>query len=869
MRVADVPTQLLDLAEKGSEAAPDLTPLLRALEDHDTLLTSLESWFESGYPQVDGAPLRAVSFTSMQNHLNLLLQRIDSLRDWLDYKKVEQEFAKVGLKDLFEGLIGLQINPEELALVVHKSLLQNWMDWLFSKEPVLGQFRSIQHEQIAEEFRELDRMQWKLGPCQVLSEALKFRPTTNTYPESEAWYLQREALKKRRHLPIRKLFPLISNLLLRLKPCLMMSPLSVSQFLDPTLFTFDLVIFDEASQVRTEESIGAICRGRQVVVCGDEKQLPPTTFFEEMSGSDEFYDTEPEEAFDEYESVLHACSVAGLKQEMLRWHYRSRHESLIAFSNHQFYGDKLVTFPSVVQDSPDLGVKFIHVPDGVYDRGGKRDNKREAEIVRDLVLKHFRESPGKSLGIVAFSISQANTIEDYVEQLRRDNPDLEPFFVENRLDRCFVKNLETVQGDERDVMIFSVGYGRDSQGRLTMNFGPLNRDGGERRLNVAITRAREKVYLVSSIRPDDFDLTQMRAPGVLQLQKYLQYAEFGPSILETSGSIGGDFESPLEAEVAKEIRNLGYDVIPQVGCSGYRIDLGVVDPEKPGRFIIGVECDGATYHSAYTARDRDRIRQQVLENLGWRIHRIWAPDFVTRRDVEVRRLREAIEQARNSQGTVGRSASEEKPDLIVSDIAETHRSSNWVTTYKVYVPHFRPIWNLEFNDPTSRGTLSDLLKQIVQNEGPLHVDVATHRLAEAWGLQRVGPRMRETVDNILRYSVRSAIDVKQDGFLWPKRDGFELRVRIPEPDDPRTMRSIPQIPAEEIELAFKKILEEALSMPREFLVIQVARVFGAERLASESQRQLEQILDKLISEGEITDRNGRLMRGAGQLHLTR
>ncbi len=787
-----------------------------------------------------------------------MLQRLDSLRDWLDYKTIEKDFVNADRKELFDGLINLRINPEELPSVVRKSFLQNWIDWLFSKEAVLGQFRSTQHVHIAEEFRELDRMQWKLGPNRVLSETVKLKPSTNTYPESEAWQLQREALKKSRHLPLRKLFPLISNLLLKLKPCLLMSPLTVSQFLDPELFNFDLVIFDEASQVPTEESIGAICRGRQVVVCGDEKQLPPTTFFEEMSYSDESSDAELEEAYTEYESVLHACFLAGFRQEMLRWHYRSRHESLIAFSNHQFYSDKLVTFPSVVQDSPDLGVKFIHAPDGVYDRGGKRDNKREAEIVRDLVLKHFKEYPGKSLGIVAFSLAQANTIEDYVEQLRKEDPELEPFFAEDRLDRCFVKNLETVQGDERDVMIFSVGYGRDAQGRLTMNFGPLNRIGGERRLNVAITRAREKVYLVSSIRADDFDLTQVRAPGVLQLQKYLQYAEFGPRTLEVGSSFGGDYESPLEAEVAREIRNLGYDAIPQVGCSEYRVDLGVLDPEKPGRFMIGIECDGANYHSAYTARDRDRIRQQVLENLGWRIHRIWAPDFVTRHDIEVSRLRNAIEQARKAQSTIGQATVDEKPELIVTDLAETHRNSNWSTPYKVFAPHHRHATYPEFNDPSARSIITHLLNQIVEVEGPLHVDIAGRRLAEAWGYQRVRNRMKETIENALRYSAQSSID-QRNGFLWPKGDEFELKVRIPEPRNPQTMRSISQIPPEEIELAFKKILEEALSMPSEALIIQVARLFGVERLASESQTQLEQILDKLISEGAVVNRNRRLV----------
>jgi very-short-patch-repair endonuclease/DNA polymerase III delta prime subunit len=862
MRVAKMPVELISIIENGSEAAPDLTTVQRTLQDHATMLTSLESWFEHGYPRIDGVYFRDANFESMLTHLDSMMQRLDSLRDWLDYKGIERDFTGLGRKELFDGLINLRVNADELPIVVRKSFLQNWIDWLFSKEPILGQFRSTQHEQVASEFRELDRLQWKLGPSRVLNEAVNFRPVANTYLESEAWHLQHEALKKSRHLPIRKLFPLISNLLLKLKPCLLMSPLSVSQFLDPKLYTFDLVIFDEASQVRTEESIGAISRGRQLVVCGDEQQLPPTNFFEDLSLSDESYDNEPEEGLGEFESIIRASSLAGLKEQMLRWHYRSRHESLIAFSNHQFYDDKLFTFPSVVREkTPDFGVEFVYVANGVYDRGGKRNNPREAEVVRDLVLKHFQQSPEKSLGIVSFSINQANTIDDYVVQLRKDNPWLERFFDDKKEPEkyCFVKNLETVQGDERDVMIFSVGYGKDNQGRLSMNFGPLTKDRGERRLNVAITRARDKVYLISSIYADDFDLKLVKSAGVRQLYNYLRYAKLGPSALETSSALGGEYESPLEAEVASEIRKLGYDVIPQVGCSGYRIDLGVLDPEKPGKFLIGVECDGATYHSAHTARDRDRIRQQVLENLGWRLHRIWAPDFLTRREAEVKRLMDAIEQARISKSTLDQMAVDEKPELIVTDISATPPRSSWTIPYKAFVPDFRPPWNVDFNDPYAHKLLSDLLKQIVENEGPLHIDVAAHRVAAAWGHQRIGPRMRETVHGILRTSsIRSSLN-QRGNFLWPKRVGFELRVRTPEPGDPRTIRSVSEIPPEEIELAYEKILEEALSMPRNALIIQVARVLGVERLSSESQIQLEEILDKLLSKHKIVERNGRLM----------
>jgi len=287
--------------------------------------------------------------------------------------------------------------------------------------------------------------------------------------------------------------------------------------------------------------------------------------------------------------------------------------------------------------------------------------------------------------------------------------------------------------------------------------------------------------------------------------------------------------------------------------------LGVLDPEKPGKFLIGVECDGATYHSAHTARDRDRIRQQVLENLGWRLHRIWAPDFLTRREAEVKRLMDAIEQARISKSTLDQMAVDEKPELIVTDISATPPRSSWTIPYKAFVPDFRPPWNVDFNDPYAHKLLSDLLKQIVENEGPLHIDVAAHRVAAAWGHQRIGPRMRETVHGILRTSsIRSSLN-QRGNFLWPKRVGFELRVRTPEPGDPRTIRSVSEIPPEEIELAYEKILEEALSMPRNALIIQVARVLGVERLSSESQIQLEEILDKLLSKHKIVERNGRLM----------
>ena len=359
---------------------------------------------------------------------------------------------------------------------------------------------------------------------------------------------------------------------------------------------------------------------------------------------DEADDPSAIQAFDPFESVLDACAAV-MPQRQLKWHYRSEHESLIAFSNSTFYDHSLITFPSWLQEDEALGVKFIHVRDGVYDRGGRRDNVREAEQVVGLVEEHLRRNPNQSLGVVTFNIAQADrTIENHLEQFRRQNPELERYFAPERSEKFFVKNLESVQGDERDVLIFSVGYGKDKFGRLTMNFGPVNSAGGERRLNVAVTRARKKVIVVSSIRASDFDLGEVNREGVRVLQRYLDFAERGQDALELR-TAGGEFESPFEQSVASRIRGLGFAVVPQVGCSSFRVDLGVVEPSRPGEFVLGVECDGASYHSSATARDRDRIRQQILEKLGWKIHRIWSPDWVTRNETEVNRLKMAIESA--------------------------------------------------------------------------------------------------------------------------------------------------------------------------------------------------------------------------------
>ncbi len=466
------------------------------------------------------------------------------------------------------------------------------------------------------------------------------------------------------------------------------------------------------------------------------------------------------------------------------------------------------------------------------------------------------------------------TIEDEIERRVRERPEMERYFTGDRMEGFFVKNLENVQGDERDVMVFSIGYGRDRAGRMTMNFGPLNQAGGERRLNVAVTRAREKVILVSSIRAADIALAATQAPGVLMLHRYLDYAERGVVALELTAATGGDFESPLERDVAQAIRGMGYDVVPQVGCSGFRIDLGVVGPAQPGRFILGIECDGVSYHSSYVARDKDRLRQEVLERLGWRIHRIWSPDWVNRRTTEIERLRTAIEQARSTQssppGHAGRSSNPHdaahnlpSPTVRTVEIGDGRDSPNglsWTTPYQISRLRARGSVDPNFHLPEHRPEQVRLVEEVVAVEGPIHVELAGRRLAEAWGLQRVGSRMQAAIEEAVAVAVRRGKVKRIGDFLWPTNPELRLTVRIPVPGNEKTIRRVEHVSPTEIAQAMRHIVEAGVGVSAEALIVEVARVFGFERTGYRIRRELEQILNHLI-------RKGKLVRRGDLLHV--
>ena len=510
------------------------------------------------------------------------------------------------------------------------------------KRPALAQFQRAIHERHVKRFQYLDSEAIVLNRTKVSGAHLM-----NRLWGGDGSILRREFAKKRQHLPIRQLMKRAGSAIQAIKPVFMMSPLSIATYLEPGSLHFDLVVFDEASQVRPVDALGALCRTDQAVVVGDDRQLPPTWFFDaSLQSDDENYD---ERVTTGIESILQLMNSKGCPSRMLRWHYRSRHESLIAVSNQEFYDNKLVVFPSPESHKEGLGLRYHHLPDTVYDRGRSKINRQEAAAVAKAVMEHARQHPGLTLGVAAFSAAQAEAILDELEMLRKQDSDCERFFgdEDHPEEPFFVKNLENVQGDERDVIFISVGYGRDANGQTAMNFGPLNQDRGECRLNVIITRAKRRCEVFTNLHADDIDLGRTSSIGVRAFKTFLAYAESGALPADAPAPSGREVESPFQAAVVSQLRSKGYEAHEEVASGSKFIDIAIVDPERPGRYILGIECDGATYHSSRSARDRDRIREQVLRGLGWQLHRIWSTDWYLSEERELQRTLDAIEKARH------------------------------------------------------------------------------------------------------------------------------------------------------------------------------------------------------------------------------
>ena len=559
-----------------------------------------------------------------------------TLIPWSRYLAAKTEMEEMGAAGLIACIEQGDLNPEKLIqafdYVLHRTLSKG----ILSMHSELARFSCDSHELLRSDYADLDKYLIQLNGAMYAAkiDGAK-KPLVGVRAGragdlTEMALLSKETKKQKRHIPIRQLLKRAGRTVLELKPCFMMGPLSVAQYLEQGYLTFDLIVMDEASQLRPEDALGAIARGKQLVVGGDPKQLPPTNFFDQLMADDDENPDDASAVVDGAESILGICEHLYRPVRTLRWHYRSRHESLIAFSNAQFYGGRLVVFPSPHKRNSRLGVNYRYVREGRYQ---DRRNLPEAQRIVNEVIDHMLTVESESLGVVTLNQTQRELIQDLFDLKSREMPAVAKYLERHQEAGWpfFVKNLENVQGDERDVIFVSTTFGKPPDGSpVRQNFGPINRPDGWRRLNVLFTRARRRLDLFSSMLPSDVQVDGDRVTlGRRALRDYLEFARTGslpgPTPQLTDREADSDFE--LAVSAALKLRN--YECEAQVGVSGYFIDLGVCHPERKSEFLAGIECDGVTYHSSLSARDRDRIRQEILESLGWRdrIIRVWSTDW--------------------------------------------------------------------------------------------------------------------------------------------------------------------------------------------------------------------------------------------------
>lgn len=768
--------------------------------------------------------------------------RREKYSEWAELSGAIQKLNDIDAGYIVEAVREKRVEPSKASIEFAYACAEaNW-NAARREHPELNDLARLDRHELVSVFRDLEKARIDTAKNLVLSRHFEQMPRGTM---GEMGIIRGEIGRKRGHKPIRWIMKNAGNMVQRIKPVMLMSPISVAQFLPAGTVEFDLLVIDEASQIRPEDALGVIARAKQIVVVGDQKQLPPTSFFDRLVNDSE--DDEDEEngmplgaSAADMESILSLCDTRGLRSRMLEWHYRSRDPSLIRVSNAEFYNDQLVLPPSPLQLDDNYGLKFRRVP-GVYARGGsglgrQGTNRIEAEIVAKAVGQHARDWPDLSLGIVTFSKNQADMMTEIMELERRKDPILDAFLREGRQEDVFVKNIENVQGDERDVILISVGYGpQEPNGRLaSMSFGPINSEGGERRLNVLFSRARVRCEVFASFDPGDIDPSRTARDGPRVLKRFLDFAK--TKVMEERRVTGLEADSPFEEDVAKVICDLGYLADPQVGTAGFRIDIGVRHPDRPGQYLVAVECDGAAYHSALWARERDRLRQDILEGLGWEFHRIWSTDWFHNRDREIERLREALSSAKEL-SVHGVSVRGANGDSVPTDATEVPMSKDVtidithlamiappyqraeITLHSRVEPHEAPV-----------GQLADLIEKIVQIEGPIHTDELARRVSTAFGKSRTGGRIVQATGKATQHAMRIGKNIKTSGQFVMTAEQIETPpVRDRSQENTGVLKAI-YLPPTEIRAAADSIQQESGELEREEMIRAVARLLGFQRV---------------------------------------
>lgn len=847
-------------AERAQPDVSQLHALIKAGEELTSRLADLQQTV--AWPS---AYLREAPIIEIGAHARALAESVKRAPAWAAFEGSRQRAATTIASETVEAAMSGRLPIDQLTSAFLRSFYMKWMSAAIHARPALHRFDTLAHEALVREFRDLDQRVLRENRA-ALTGMLRERAQHKLRdPDAAAALprLRREMVKQRRLSPLRKTLQECNAAVRAIKPCFMMSPLTVAQFVDGKQPTFDVVIFDEASQLPTEDAVGAIIRGNQLVVVGDPKQLPPTNFFSVTAGGTVApLDEDGTPLYEDSESVLEEFMGAAVPMCRLKWHYRSAHESLISFSNVNFYDADLHTFPSVVTNTDAAGLQFTYVDGGVYE--GKGINLVEARrIADDVVLfatvQLAREAAGErplSLGVGTLNLRQQVGILDELEVRRRQDPSVEPFFDRSRDEPFFVKNLENIQGDERDAIFLSITYGKSNDGRLRYNFGPLNRENGWRRLNVLVTRARRQMKVFSSIRDHDINPAGVTSDGPKLLRDFLSYAEHR-RLANAALTAASETESPFERDVCLELTRRGIRVEPQVGVCGYRVDLGILDDELPGRFVCGIECDGVGYHSMETVRDRDRLRQQVLEDRGWIIHRVWSTDWFKDRAGQIERLLALIQQSREQIKSEAIQRHDKK--TATARVSEVEQSQE----QEVAVPTMQPRAPGEYRRPSlpdykvfsakkMRGELldaptdavADVVSKVVELEGPVHEADVIARVCALWDT-KAGSRIQSAIRAAVAVAQRAGRIQKKGPFLW-RRDGScqpRCRAHTDIPGD--------RIAPEEYTEAIALIVGSGFMVPRGELIAETRAVMGYSRTGVVLEAAIGSVIDALVLQGRL------------------
>lgn len=832
--------------------------------------------------------------TSEINDCTGILNGLDGLKDLCLWNHFSEQAVSFRIGSVAKAYAGGMAH-EDVLPSYYKAMSNALISHIVDNDEYLKTFSDAMFNDKIRQFKELDAKVMELTKKEIYAKLAARVPNFQaaSAQSSETGILQRAIKSNGRGTSIRKLFSQIPNLLPRLTPCMLMSPLSAAQYLDPAFELFDLVVFDEASQLTTAKAVGAIARGKDAVIVGDPNQMPPTSFFMSDATDEDNLDSE------DLESILDDCLAIELPQTHLLWHYRSRHESLIAFSNSEFYENRLFTFPSV--NDRESKVSFVHV-DGYFDRGKTRQNHAEAEAVVEEIKRRFHDesSASLSLGVVTFNISQSNLIDDLITEACSNDPALEDWLY-NQEEPLFIKNLENVQGDERDVILFSVGYGTDKDGKTYMNFGPLNRDGGWRRLNVAVSRARYEMKVFSSLTSDQINLARTNSQGVAALKSFLVYAEKGILQNNMAASTKKSDTAGTIASICKVLQENGYKTATDIGHSGYRIDIGVLHPDDPTRYLLGILIDGPVYASAQTTRDRELSQISVLEGLGWSITRIWSIGWWDNRKRELDSLLKKLDEvykkgnslknagansvkpaprnntvnnvagstpaaAENIPETAGTQEAQENVSRIEAAAPST---GNTAPVSEPEPPVFtaailEPVLSItaeELLSPGHRKDIQQRMKTVLDAEAPLPKDVLYKKVLASYGITRSTAKITELMNSCLDVLKVQVTQQFEDDFVWSKQItpdtlNFFRTSGTSSPD----RRDIKAINLAEIEQAVIYVTEHQISLSMEDLIRETAKLFGYTRTGETISNYISGGIHFAMIDNRIRfDANGRIV----------